>query len=568
MSYQPGGFVDLRNGMNNSRNPLLLPETQCSKAINVSFRGGLATTRPSFVKFGVELPEGVFRGMGKWSLESGDLLVFAIDSWVYTLKLDTATLVKHTELSHSRSQCFFLQAAQYLIVQDGWGPPVVLEDFDGTPGATTASSTIPPGYFGAYAHGRIHMVPVLIPNTSRSGRASLISSDIMLLDEPSNVLQYEEGEYLSEGGAHAMPLEMGFIGGLGVLRNANTGTGAGAIIALGRDGVCAFDFSISRDLWKSQPISQSLFTGSGCRSPWAVVSLNNDLVYRGIDGLRTLRYTGSQAGGNSGALSNTPLSQEVDNFFDNDFRFLSATSMAVSENRLFTTAMATSVSSFGGLVVWDVGAAYYSGVDATGAYDGLWTGAVFSQVLSALYKNRTRLFVMSKSNVLYYLGESEVNDPNDTPIECRIESKAYPFGDLVTTKKLLYVELWLQDLVADTTIKLWYRPHGYPLWKEMGERTVKVPPGSMPQSRRRLRFSIDFSVDNCDPVTGEPLYVGTAFQLAIQWVGRATIGGVQALAEPVPEQPPDPCDEDEGFILESSTHMGETFNDLSYSFED
>lgn len=565
MNEQAEGFIELRNGMNSGRNPLLLADTQCSRAINVSFRGGQAGTRPAYVKVPVSIPAGIFRGCGRWSLEQSDRLVFVIDYTLYTLDLSTLELREHAAFASDGTQCHFVQADRYMIVQDGVNAPAVLEDVGGIPQLTASPVTLPAGEMGVYAHGRIHMVPLIVPNTDVSGRPYLISGDILQPLDPSTVLLATETEYLSEGGAHALPAEMGYVGGLGVLRNAHTGTGLGSVVALARNGVCAFDFSISRDLWKDQALSQVLFYGPGCRSPWSVVSINDDLAYRGLDGIRALRYAQSQVAASSGSLSNTPLSQEVDDFLGGDTEWLSWASMAVNDNRLFCTCGDTDQGNFKGLVVWDLGSAYYNGVQGTGIYDGLWTGQEMGQVLSALANYVPRLFFFGISNELFYLDDDALYDPENTPVEARIETKAYGFGDYVTTKRLEYAELWLSDVPITTEVKVYYRPHGYPLWKLLGTRTVTIPDGSLPQSVNRLRFTLDYSEQNCNPITNEPLYVAPVFQFAIQWTGRATIERFRAVCQPLQEQPPYPED-GAGAVLAASELAGEEFDDFSYAF--
>ena len=71
------GFTNLSLGMDAQRDPFLLPEVQCARGINVTFRGGLAKTRPGFVMDLVNLPKGTeFQGAGVWKLPSGDIIVF------------------------------------------------------------------------------------------------------------------------------------------------------------------------------------------------------------------------------------------------------------------------------------------------------------------------------------------------------------------------------------------------------------------------------------------------------------------------------------------------------------
>ena len=569
MALIANGFTDLRHGMNGNRNPLLLADTQCAKAINVVFRGGAPETRPAFdLVSGSNRPSGQFRGCGIWSLESGDRLMIVVDDRVYRVDLPNGDYVPCATLATSVGTCHFTQADRFMILQDSVSDPVVFEENDaGEVVETTHEVSLPKGYFGIYAHGRVHMVPTKVPSTDVSGKPYLVSGDIMEPLNPETVLKYEEGEYLAEGGAHGLPLEMGFIGGLGVLRNAQTGTGLGSVVTFARNGVCAFDFSISRSLWKGQALSQVLFFGAGCRSPWAIAPLNDDLVYRSLDGLRTIRYTAASSAGGSGALSNVAMSLPVDKLMDGDDGALPYASLAVMDNRLFgTVGAAPALDSFDGLVSWDVGAGAYSGVESSaGAYDGLWVGPRgIHRILSWRDGDRQELLVVAGSNYLYRLGRDIVKDAWETPVEARIETKSYNFDDLVTPKTLHYCELWLSDVSVDTEVKIWYRPHGYPLWKELGTKTIPVPAGSLPHARAKIRFSVDFSENNCDPVSGRPLYVATAFQFAIQWTGRATIDVFRAMAEPALEQPPDPCEDGEGAVLAAGAASGETLDDYSY----
>jgi len=572
MANAAAGFVDLRDGMNASRDPLLLVDTQCSRAINVSFRGGLAKTRPAFTRweFGDAKPAGVYRGGGIWSLSSGDMFVGVFGTEVWIVNLTGSVAVPVATLATTTSQCFTIQADRYLIVQDGSSSPVVFEETDaGILPVDPGLVTLPPGYFGIYAHGRVHMVPRVVPGTAISGRPYLVSGDIMEPLAPETVLRFEEGEYLAEGGAHGLPMEMGTVGGLGVLRNAQTGTGLGAVIVLARRGICAFDFSISRDLWKEQAISQVLFYGPGCRSPWGVASLNDDLVYRGIDGLRTLKYTASEISGSSGALSSNPMSLEVDTFIEHDGVALPRVSLASSDNRLFCTASHDTPTTFKGLVVLDTAATHYSGASrAIGGYDGLWTGpGGIVHVLSWRDDaDGSRLLVVDNANNLFTMDPDAVKDLGTSPIEARLETKAFTFGDLVSQKVLQFCELNLSDVLTDTEFTIWYRPRGYPLWSKLHTTTVQVPAGSLPQRRTGLRFPVDNSVETCDPVTGKPLNVALAFQFAIQWTGNATIDSFRAVVDVRADQPPDVCPETEDVMLAAGELAGETLDDFSYGF--
>jgi hypothetical protein len=259
------------------------------------------------------------------------------------------------------------------------------------------------------------------------------------------------------------------------------------------------------------------------------------------------------------------MSQEVEPFLVGDKVWLPLVSAALWDNRFLCTCGYQN-GAFGGLISWDVGASYYNGVAAPGVYDGLWTGVGIEQLVSATIEYDDKLLLISKSNKIYILNDTAVLDPNSTPIKSRIETRSFIMGDFVTTKKLNHVELWLSDIKATTDVSVYYRPHGYPLWKKLGDtRTADMSLGGLPQSRARMRFSVDFSSENCNPITQEPLYLAQAFQVAIEWTGRATIDRMRIAAEPLGEQPPDPCD-DTGKVIEASDAAGVAFSDYDYTF--
>jgi hypothetical protein len=564
MPEQVEGFVELRDGMNGYRNPALLSELQYSDGINVSARGGLVQTRPALVLEDISLPQGLFQGAGVWSLASGDRFVYVCDGVLYTLGVDSLTLVNLGSLLNATAQCFFEQVDEFMVIQDGVSAPIILQLVAGVPTVFSGTQSIPTGYTMIFAQGRLHMVPTLVPSTSQDGRAYLVSGDILQPLDNETALLFTETEYLSEGGAHSLPAEMGFIHGLGAIRNALSGTGVGQVVAFGREGVCAFDFSIQRAYWKDQALSQVLFFGAGTLSPWSILNVNNDLVYRSQDGIRVLKYSTSQSSGNSGALSNTPMSIEVDKYLVGDYDYLARTSSAAADNRVLITASGTDTYYFQGLISWDVAAGMYSGAQGVGAYDGIWTGANFAQVLNAFKDNVRTMFVFAEGPVLYRVDDDAVFDGTDTPIEARIETRVFNFGDLVAKKKLKYIDLWVSNIPTDTEFEIFYRPHGYPLWTSMGTRNIEVPAGSLPQQRNRLRFSVNADEAGCDPVSKDLLYTGTRFQFSIQWTGRAQIDAFRCVVDLLTEAPPDLCDNSEGIMLTSSAVSGITLSSFSY----
>jgi len=430
---------------------------------------------------------------------------------------------------------------------------------------------IPQGFSMAYAHGRLHVVPTVVPNTDTDGRAYLVSGDICDPLDPSTVLSFTETEYLSEGGANGLPAELGLIGGLGSLRSSETGTGVGSTIAFGRNGVCAFDFSISRARWKSQALSQVLFMNGGCRSPRSVTSANNDLLYRSDDGLRSIGYSINQ---NGGSLMCTPVSMELLDYLRVGNTDAATTFAAFCDNRLVTSTEHVAQTFrrngyFKGLVSWDLAAGYYLGMTAGAAYDGVWTGARFGQAVTVRVDGAPRMFVFGKDNAIYVVNDQARKDAGTTKIESRLDTRTYFFGNRVSRKRLQYVELFLADLVHDVSVSVWYRPHGYAKWFPLGSRDIVVPDTSLPQCRANVRISVDTNEDVCHAIDGVPPYSAVGFQFAIAWTGYAVLEGFKAEAlVPPAEAPPEPCSETEGVVLlPGSGPSGEILEDFGYTWE-
>lgn len=533
------GFVSLMDGMHGGINPQLLKETAYAKGINVSSRRGLIHTRPGFVaETTCAVPAGVFQGAGVWSLNSGDRLVFVVSGRVYAWHTESHALTDLGVLRDASAQCFLGQVGEYFMIQDGSGAPVVLEEVGGVPAVYSGAVTFPSGYLFHYVHGRIHGVPKVVPGTTEDGRPYFVSGDVLLPDEPENVLQATETEYWNEGGAHSLPMEMGFIRGLVSFRNASTGTGAGAMLVFGRRGVSAFDMSIERKFWKETALSQVLFFGPGTDSPRSPVAVNSDVAYRADDGIRFIRFSATAV---ANSLSNTPQSSEVEEWLALDARTsLPFVSMAFADNRLLCTAAGVDTRYFKGLVSLDTAlVSAFSGAGSP-AYDGLWTGFDFAQVLAADCGGRKAHYVFTRGPQLYRLDAGAATDPGNTPILSRVITRA--FIDTVDLKQIKYAEIWASELKVATTFRVWYRPTGYPLWALLGERTLSVPTGSLPQVRRKVRIALDVDSKMCNPATGEALWKAQDFQFALDFEGHAQIDKFRVVVESLTEGPPEPCE--------------------------
>ena len=567
------GFISLLDGMNSGLEPALLSDYSYAKGINVSSRRGFVHTRPGFVKEPVTLASGTFQGAGRWSLNSGDRLVYVIGGQLYAYSIQSAAIVSFGLKFVDSGQCYFCQADRYFIVQDGESPPVVLEeDSTGAPVITSDVVGIPIGTIMSYAHGRLHEVPKYVPGTTESGKPYFISGDVIKANAPQDVLKFTESGYWNEGGAHGLPQELGFITAMGPMRNAATGTGVGSHIVMARNGMSAFDLSIARSQWNSTQLAQLLFAGpgSGTLSPFSVISVNDDLIYRGVDGLRTVKYASTALSGGAGALSNVPISNDVSIYMDNEPQaFLPYVSADFCDNRVLYTCSGTDSRYFRGLISLDVAQVYAMRQVEDPSFDGLWTGGTFAQVIVADRDRKPYVFVFTKTPALYRLEPNAKMDVETKKIVSRLETRVMSFTQeyAIYTKRLKFVELWVSDLYHDVFFEIFYRPGGYPLWATLGSKIVRVGANSMPQRRRKIRISLDKPGAFCDPATHEVLDKATDFQFCIRWTGYAKIEKFTVRASADIDAPQTACSEAEAVDITEGGTAGISLDDYEYVFE-
>lgn len=548
------GFVALLDGMQAGLDPEILKESAYSRGINVSCRGGLLRSRPGFVH-DLELPAGAFQGMASWALHSGARLVLVIGGSVCVVRADDSSLQVFSGLLSATAQCYLCQAERFMVIQDGSSTPVVLQENGGVVEVRPQAHTIPVGTAMTFAHGRLHLTPKYVPGGAENGQPYVVSGDIFNPQNPASCLEFTETDYLSEGGAHSLPMEMGYVRAFAPLRNAPTGTGYGGTVVFAERGVSAFDFSVPRDEWKSTALSQVLFFGPGTKSPWSVIPVNGTLLYRAVDGLRLLSYSVTSAQSTGDILSMVPQSTEVSPYMTRDDRdYLPFVSAAVSDNRVFMTVGGVNERWFRGLLVYDT--ARVSSIAATqaeGAYDGLWQveGVNIGGVASCVRNGEETLYFYGSDGWLWRL-DPEAEDDNGTAVRCRLRTRAL-MHDTASLKRLKAASVWLRGLSRDASVSVYYRPTGYPLWAELGVRAVKVGTGSLQQRRRNLSFNLDIGSAPSDPASGEALYLGQGFEFTLEFTGPLVVSMFRCEGILVAEPAGDPCSETTGAAVAAGT---------------
>jgi len=542
-------FSMVSAGQNGRMDPMMIGDAYAHRLYNVTVRDGLARTRPGLVSRG-ELPvQGRFQGAFEYRLESKDywavvvagqlwLFVVAEETWVYIAAFPTTDF----------EQAYFVQADRYLIVQNGiYDPvenwPIIVHEtelVDALDVQYLHEQTlkrvrdaelpeiirVPIGTAMAFGHGRLFVAVDRYYNDGASGspdvgwRTNLgsrfwVASNVFQIDNMQALLVFSDMYLLNHGVAFSLPTEMGFITAMTFLRNAETGTGLGALIIFARRGASAFAVNVSRErgLWLSAGFGQVLFTSSGCRSPRSVTQVNSDLVYYGDSGLRTLKYSASNESG-TGGLATVSLSPEVSNATRLTDTLLHDPHVSIAhiDNYIFFTAVGRVLPdnsvAFNAILPWDLTAFQVSGENPARVFTGAWCGALYHDVLAWRGEKQT-LGVIYRASATSPLRYGYFSAAQACESICSVQTKSHLFGQLTLTKRIKFIDALFDEVNGSFTVWIKWRVDGRAKWYASSPRKF-VGSNSSTGLFRLLT-----------PAENE--FVGHNFQFAIEWKGQARL---------------------------------------------
>ena len=550
------GFESCIDGMNMSMEGEHLSQTQFFKGINVVTRKGVLTTRFALAGWEISDPAayiGVFQGAFRYQLNNAEIITWVLSGRIYVLNLTTGAL---TDISTAfgvsmdmSARCYFCKAEKYLVIQDGINFPVYL---DGIVAAAQmpGPNQVPIGTIMAYGHSRLFVVPVVEPISGEDGRRFIMAGDVYQPNNPTSVLTFTETDYYAGGGAFALPAEMGFIGGIGFMRNQNSDSGYGPMIVLARRGAVCFAVNepretlydlvtrtVVREGWHDKDISQVLFQDVGSASPFSLLAVNADLLFRGNkDGMRSLSTTITEA---STTLRNASLSGEMQDVFkDGGDSMLSQVSSAYSDNRImFTVIPADSEDYFKAISSLDMNIINNVKQQLPPSFDGVFTGPRWLQILTAEYDGRDRLFAFVKTDTgmqLVYESDDAIADLDTYPINCRVYTRKFNFRRSDELKHLDHLKLWVSGIEHDVSMSVYVRTDDFPFWTQLDQTaTFKAPTTGRDQQRRGVVFAANKKIT--DPIEGGDGLTGYVFQFCIVWSGYCKIKRGKARAVVVPE---------------------------------
>jgi len=423
-----------------------------------------------------------------------------------------------------------------------------------------AAEQMPVGTIMAYAYGRVAV---------SDKNNNIYVSDIIYgngFTTTSNTQNFTEQTYWQEGGSFTPPSNLGLITGMRIMPSLNINVrGQGELVVFCENGSFTLDLSQDRTTWQANNIQKVSLIGRGCRSPWSITGVNNDVYFRSDDGWAF--YNNAQVDFYE-ALSFRKISREVQPWVNHDTPWLRQFESAMFfDNRLIATVSPFTVAnvnpSYGlhrpsrAMIVLDVEQESRIDPDASlpTRWNGLWEGPQPTQLLTAQINKVQRGFAFSFDadgvNRLYELQNSSsyltgVDDYSQVrgtvPIKSYFITKRFDFtpnpgASKFIRKQLVGGEMWVSNLNEQVTVEMSYLPDSYPHFTQLGNtisvasnQCTPVQSGCVPQVSLPKYSQIKFpspDINDCQSSNQINLQEGAEFQIKVDIQGTCIVDRVR-----------------------------------------
>ena len=440
------------------------------------------------------------------------------------------------------------QAEKYAIVLGLQQRPLI---FDGTMTRLAGVTEVPSGVLGLYAWGRLWIV---LPDLR-----SFVAGDIVY--GPSGtpaqgfvdaILSFTENDFLNEGGFFGVPNNAGPITVMLALATIDTSLGIGPILVGTANSVVSVNAPVDRTTWKNltYPIQTISLLDYGPLGPNSTISINNDVWYRAVDGIRSFLIARRSTAG----WGNTPQSHEISPVLAEDTEeLLRFGSSILFDNRaLFTLAPRRTSSGIvhDGLAVINFDSLSTIQGKQPPVWEGFQSGLSVLRLLRGRIRGVERAFAFALNETTsaielwellpenggYYDTYRAVSGADTTIVRTSIgsalETKRYEYERLV---KLILAELYLDDVVDNVTLVIKFKPDEYPSWvtwatislcATVSQCSIATPDEFSctiwrPNARTyAARIRLPRPPEECNTLAGIPLDRGYSFQFRIEGTGH------------------------------------------------
>jgi len=273
--------------------------------------------------------------------------------------------------------------------------------FNGVGTSATTITTIqelPPGRMLAYGQGRVWES---LPNGISFVAGDIVggSSGSPAYNGRDAVLKMVENSYLAGGGSFSVPSNLGLISSMQFTSQLDASLGQGALMVGTPGGIFSVNTPADRTTWQSltYPILSESLIGFGSISQNSTIIVNGDMLFRSVDGIRSLLM----ARRDFWSWGNAPISFEVSRVINADNPALLPSVCAIQfDNRM----LMTSGPIQSGLGVYCTGiialnfdpVSSLAGKEAS-VYDGLWTGLNILKIIEGMFNGVHRCFAFTVS---------------------------------------------------------------------------------------------------------------------------------------------------------------------------
>jgi len=500
------GFITLERGVDAGKSPSMLPRNQCSFAVNASMRGGYAKTRPEFSNIALTFTDAT------------DPEAIDIEEIWTTGRFQGAYYY-----SHGPRDLIICAVGGYIFSVDiNTG-----EVNDITPKGDPNMPQVSAFYFQQaeqYLIIQDGISAAIIFDGAKCRRSNIAADEV----PTGTAMAYGNGRLWVARGREFV---------------------AGDIVG-----------GPSRDDWKnvSYPTVRIVAINYGSVSDRSCVLVNGDMFYRAPDGIRS--YISSRREWQE--YGQIPVSREISPILNNEKQagIAETTSSVLFDNRMLTTVTPQASDRgqyFRGLTALDFDLVGGTGAKAPAAWEGLWTGLNFLQIMTADVGSESRCFAFhldpSCPIQLWEIHKEDHIPDKPSSVACYIESPSYSFENPFEMKKLEYGEMWVDQIVGDVAFDIKYKPNQYPAWVDWNTfsectKSSNCQPAAgqcltlnnyKPQYRSRVR--LPQPADSCEVTNGVPMRNGYEMSVRIGWTGQARIKGFRMHAYPIIEEPYGGC---------------------------
>jgi len=420
---------------------------------------------------------------------------------------------------------------------------------------------MPIGTIMAYAYGRVAV---------SDANNNIYISDIIYgngFTNTANTQNFTEQTYWAEGGSFTPPANLGLITGMRVMPSLNINArGQGELVIFCENGSFTLDLSQNRTTWQQSNIQKVSLIGRGCRSPWSICGVNNDVYFRSDDGWSF--YNNAQVDFYK-ALSFKKVSREVQPWVNYDTPWLRQFESAMFfDNRLIATVSPFTVSTGSpstcglhrpsrAMIVLDVDTP--DPMESEGSmptrWNGLWEGPQPTQLATAQINSVQRGFCFSfdadNVNRLYELQNSSVLSTGiddysieygSVPIKSYFITRRFDFtpnpgASKFIRKQLVGGEMWISNLKEEVTASCEFRPDSYACFNTLLDpikiginqctpTTIDCSPLISQPRYQQIRFPSP-DIDQCETFNEIPVEEGSEFQIKVNLSGSCIVDRIR-----------------------------------------